>query len=1165
MHNIIENMKFIQTSFVNKALMYYVGCFIFLGYTACAQISEPRFIKVPPNQTGILFRNTVPLPSFFKTKDIMFTITAGGTAAGDINNDGLIDIVFTGAYTRNKLFLNKGDFHFEEQTNALPSKDTTGMSFGVSVVDINGDGWNDVFVCKYGNSPNELFINNQDGTFTESAASYGLGWSGNSIHSTFFDCDNDGDLDMYLIVNGKLVEGYKHTGGDQDRFYRNNGNGTFTDVTESAGFKDKGYGLSATAADINNDGWVDLFVGQDFEQRDLLYINQKNGTFKDMANDAFPHSSFFSMGNDIADYNNDGLLDIFSVDMLPRSQYRRNTQFDGIPIFSRSFDSAQVVRNVLHLNKGNLRFSDVAFLAGVANTEWSWTTWFADLDNDGFKDVYVTNGLAREIMDRDINRFSEKKNHDLSSNKGFDAVVQAYPRVLISNFCFRNKGNLLFDDVTKSWGLSDPINTNSAVYADFDNDGDLDIVQNNLDTIPFVFRNMTREKNQGNYISLHLVGDRSNTNGLNARITVTADEKVQVIEHTVARGFTSGINTPILFGVGNSTTVDEIKVRWLNGKETIIKNVKANQKLEVRENATVISDNSKKIKKDVKMKKPSLVKSVRFTKQDIADEFNRREQVFDDFFAMRLLPNKLSMSGPCIAVGDINGDKRDDFFLGGAEGQAGILGIQLVDGSFQQQSCPAFMLDSTYEDQAALFFDIDVDGDLDLYVASGGSESALDEVKYREDRVYLNDGKGIFTRSYESLVIDMRDKGSSSCVTGCDIDKDGDIDLFVGGRFLPGAYPKKPRSYILYNDKGVLRDITMTVAPELQFAGMVTSALWTDYNNDNAIDLIVVGEWMTPKIYKNDGNSFVEQTTDSGLGRYSGWWNSINGGDFDNDGDIDYIVGNAGHCSRYSPTATEPVKLYANDFDDNGSTDLIMSMFLDGKEVPARLRDALVSQMPTIQKRFPEYTKFANAGINDFISGNHKDTTTILSATHFASSLLENKGNGKFVVHDLPPITQSSPMFGTYIDDLNGDGNLDIVSVGNFYGPDPEMWRYDAGTGNVLYGNGSLEFVTIPYEEETFFTRGDTRAVASVLNVTTKQLSFIVSVNGAKPLIFTANNGEKQGIQYLPFDNSLVRGWYAELSNGKTRKHERYFGSGYYSQSSGFVTKSSTVKKITYY
>ena len=1158
-------MKYIITHYIIRALILFCGCFVFFVESTYSHNTEKRFVKVDPTHTGMTFVNTVPLPSFFKTKDIMFTITAGGTATGDVNNDGLADIVFTGAYTRNKLYINKGNFQFEEKVNALPCKDTTGMSFGVSIVDINGDGWNDIFVCKYGNSPNELFINNQDGTFTELAASYGLNWSGNSIHSTFFDYDNDGDLDMYLVVNGKLVEGYKHTGGDQDRFYRNNGDGTFTDITEIAGFKDKGYGLSATAADINNDGWVDIFVGQDFEQRDLLYINQKNGTFKDMANEAFPHSSFFSMGNDIADYNNDGLLDIFSVDMLPRSQYRRNTQFDGIPIFSRSFDSAQVVRNVLHLNKGNLQFSDVAFLAGIANTEWSWTTWFADLDNDGYKDVYVTNGLAREIMDRDINRFSEKKNQDLSTNKGFDAVVMAYPKVLISNYCFRNKGNLMFDDISNEWGLSEPINTNSAVYADFDNDGDLDIIQNNLDTIPFVFRNMTRERNEGNYIALQLIGDKANTNGLNAKITIKIGDQTQIIENTVARGFTSGITAPVFFGVGNAKTIDEVRVTWLYGKETILKNVKVNQQLRIRENESTLVGNGKNTKSTIPKQLKDKIKPVQFSKQEIMDKFNRREQVFDDFFAMRLLPNKLSKSGPCIAVGDINGDKRDDFYLGGAEGQSGIFGIQQIDGTFVPQQSRACLLDTTYEDQAALFFDIDVDGDLDLYVASGGSESALDEEKYREDRVYLNDGKGEFERSYESLTIDMRDKGSSSCVVGADIDKDGDIDLFVGGRFLPGAYPKIPRSYILYNDKGILRDITMTVAPEMQYAGMVTSALWTDYNNDNLIDLIVVGEWIAPKVFKNDGNSFVEQKKSTGLGSYSGWWNSINGGDFDNDGDIDYILGNAGHCSRYSPTMEQPVKLYANDFDDNGSTDLIMSMFLEGKEVPARLRDALVSQMPTIQKRFPEYTKFANAGIGDFIGGMHKDTTIVLTATHFASSLLENKGNGQFVVHDLPPIAQSSPMFGTYIDDINGDGNLDVITVGNFYGPDPEMWRYDAGTGTVLYGTGGLEFTTLPFERETFFTRGDTRSIVSVVNAKTRQLSFLVGVNGSLPYLFNADNGEKHGIDYMPFERPYSQGWYVDLKNGKSRKHERYFGSGYYSQSSGVVTKSPAVKKIRYY
>ena len=1109
----------------------------------------------------------------------MFVITGGGTAAGDLNNDGLIDLVFTGAYNREKVFLNQGDFHFKEITSGLQNVDTNGMSFGVTIVDVDADGWNDIYVSKYGYVPNKLYINNHDGTFTERAKEFGLDWAGNSIQATFFDYDKDGDLDMYLVLNGKLKEGYRH-GGDQDRFFRNNGDNTFSEISAEIGIKDKGYGLSATAADINNDGWTDIFVAQDFEQRDILYINQKNGTFKDMASDAFPHCSYFSMGNDVADFNNDGLLDIFVVDMLPRASERRNTQFGIIPVFSPTFDSSQVVKNVLHLNRGNGTFSDIAYLSGIADTEWSWTTWFADLDNDGFKDLYVTNGLAHEIMDRDVNRFGDNNEVDFKTKKGLDEMVKKYPQVKVSNFLFRNKGNLQFEDITEKWGMKDRVNTNSAVYVDLDNDGDLDIVQNNLDTIPSIFKNTTIERKMGNFVKIVLHGKDKNPSALNTRVFVTNGVHKQVQEMTTTRGFTSGMNTPLLFGVGKADVVDEIFVEWNDGKVQSLKNIEANKTLNLfykdaqipvaTTEQNVVKEEPKKTKEKKSGKeKKALVETVtaarlKFNEKKLPSAYQRTERIFDDFFACRLQPNKLSLNGPSIAVGDVDGDGLEDFFIGGAEGTAAIMAIQTKAGDFRITQQPALLADSMFEDQAALLFDLEKDGDLDLYVASGGNESVVDEQKYREDRVYLNDGHGNFSRSTQSLVMDIREKGSSSCVVGADIDSDGDLDLFVGGRNEPGAYPKAPRSYILFNDNGVLRDYTISIAPALNRLGMVTSALWTDTDNDGDYDLIVVGEWMYPHIFINNGFLLSETSPELRLDKYSGWWNSVNGGDFDNDGDIDYVLGNLGWNSRYKPTLENPIKMYVNDFDKNGSQDHIMTTNENGKEVVIRLRDALVQQMPTLQKRFPSYGDFAKAGVRNLFTPADIDTAYVLNASIFSSVVLENIGKGKFQIHILPSLAQSSPIFGTYIEDINGDGNLDILCSGNFYGADTEMWRYDANPGNIIYGDGKMNFMCKAIKDEGLMLKGDTRGLAIIRLANENSLAMVVGVNNKVPQLFEFENVSLT-IPERTSDGLLVQGASIQLRNGRTRRIEKYYGAGYYSQSPQHILGSHNFKRIDFY
>lgn len=1162
-----------------RKVLYLIAVLLFLCAKSFA-VTDPLFVSVPPSVTGLNFINKVPLPSFFTAKDFMFVITGGGMAAGDLNNDGLIDLVFTGAYVKNKVFINEGNFKFKDITSGLQGVDTSGMSFGVTIVDINSDGWNDIYVSKYGYSANRLYINNQDGTFTERSKEYGLDWVGNSIQATFFDYDKDGDLDMYLVMNGRIKEGFRH-GGDQDKFFRNNGNNTFTEISAEVGFKDKGYGLNATAADINNDGWTDLFVSQDFEQRDLLYINQKNGTFKDVASQSLPHCSYFSMGNDISDFNNDGLLDIFVVDMLPRASDRRNTQFGIIPVFSPTFDSTQVVKNILHLNRGNGTFSDIAYLSGVADTEWSWTTWFADLDNDGYKDIYVTNGLAHDIMDRDVNRFGDHNNQDFSTKKGMDEMVKKYPQVKISNFMFRNKGNLHFEDISEAWGVSEPINTNSAVYADMDNDGDLDIVQNNLDTIPTVFRNTTTERKLGNFIDCELHGSPKNLNGLNARVTITINGDIQIQEMTATRGFTSGITAPLHFGIGKSPVVDDVTIVWDDGKTQSLKKVNANTVIkfyykDAQQSSTVQSTvpvtettitKSKKKSNDEKKKIAEEVKPIDFsmTERKLSAQYIRTERVFDDFFACRLQPNKLSLNGPSIAVGDVNNDGFDDFIMGGAEGTKAIVVIQSKTGEFNITSQPFLEADSLFEDQAALLFDLDKDGDLDLYMASGGNESSVDEEKYREDRVYLNDGKGLFIRSDQSLVMDTREKGSSSCVVAADIDADGDLDLFVGGRNTPEMYPKVPRSYILFNDNGVLRDYTMSIAPQVSRIGLVTSAIWSDIDNDNDYDLLVVGEWMYPRVFVNNGFSLSENISiNQQLDTLKGWWFSINGADLDNDGDIDYILGNLGENSRYKASVDNPIRMYINDFDKNGSQDHVLTKMENGKEVVSRLRDALVQQMPFIQKRFPSYAEFAKANVRDLFTSQDVDSAMKVMATNFSSVIIENKGNGKFAVKQLPPLVQSSPLFGTYIDDVNGDGYLDILCSGNFYGADTEMWRYDANLGNIVYGGDKLNLTCNAKQKEGFHLRGDSRSIVSIRSAKTGTVSLLVGLNNKIPQLFEFTSDYTVFPKYAN-ENSCVQGAYVQLKNGQTRKVERYYGSGYYSQSSPIILNSSQNKKIDFY
>lgn len=1133
---------------------------------------EGVFQLLSEEETNLRFNNFVPGGKDLKKESQLFTIAAGGVSVGDVNNDGLADVYLTRFMNTNKLFINKGNFKFEEAPTSAGLGDSASASFGSTMVDIDGDGDLDIYVSEYNFTPNRLYINNGNGTFTDKAKEYGIDFVGNSIQATFFDYDKDGDLDMYLVVNGQSEVDYESR-GEPSKFYKNNGNNTFTEVGYQIGIRHKGFGLSASVADFNNDGWLDLYVANDFEAPDYLYYNNGDGTFRNVTKAATRHTSYFSMGSDAGDINNDGLMDFLSVDMLPEDHQRRNTQFETVSLFSTLHDSTQMLKNSLQINRGNGTFSDIGYMTGVATTDWSWTPLMADLNNDGLKDIFVSNGIKYDIMDRDAIRFAANPEvldkmglHDLAKkmsdttlgsdrmlgkNLDLDQYFRKLPRTRINNFLFRNNGGLEFENVSEEWGFTPPYNnTVAAAYVDLDNDGDLDMVLNNIDTIATVYRNTSREKGLGNYLQVKLAGKGINTEGLGAKIEIKTKDNTQVQELNRTRGFASSVDAVIHFGLGKQKQIDELTITWLSGARQTIKNIKANQRLVLTE------ENAVSAEKNTPASIPTILTEVAPEK---SLKFVHQENIYDDFFLERLLPSKLSTNGPGMASGDVNGDGLKDVFIGGAQGFIGRLMLQQPDGRFVDSPQTAFAPDSMCEDQGALFFDADSDGDIDLYVASGGNEESVEVPKLLNDRLYVNDGKGQFTKGHLPEML-----SSTSSVAAGDMDGDGDLDLFVAGRNTPGKYPDKPRSYLLMNERGTFIDVTEQFCFELKNPGMVSSALWTDYNNDGMLDIILVGEWMTPRIFQNFNNVFREATAGSGLDSAFGWWNSINAGDFDNDGDIDYVAGNLGLNSRYKATPEFPIEMYCNDFDENGSVEQILTYYYKGKQYPLRSIGMMYLQMPSLNKKFTTATEFSTLQLKDLFSKDKIESALYSKVTTFENSLFENLGNGKFVIRPLPTMAQVSPIFGSSVQDYDGDGNLDILMVNNFYGPDREMWRYDSGEGLFLRGDGSGSFELMPSTTSGLFNPYDARSVVTlpaadsnlyifIGNNTAPMKIFKKVIDRKKTSILRVN--EKDGYTY-----ALIT-----LQNGKTQRHEFYCGAGFLSQSSLDILLSSEVKSVAFY
>ena len=1095
---------------------------VYLIVLASCQQTDTLFQLVPSAQTGITFTNTIVENDTLNVIDYTYIYNGGGVGVGDVNNDGLDDIFFAGNQVSSRLYLNKGDFTFQDATEAAGVV-TKRWATGVAMVDINQDSWLDIYVCvanKFDSaqSKNYFFINQGadapggEVTFVDQAAAYGLADDGYSTQAAFFDYDRDGDLDMYLLTNG--LEPYsqntarpKKTQGEglsNDKLYRNDtpsggGRGvTFTNVTRTAGILTEGYGLGISVNDINQDGWPDVYAANDFIANDLLWINNGDGTFTDKASDYLKHQAHNGMGTDIADFNNDGSVDIMVLDMLPEDNFRQKMMFgrpndERFKLNLRYGYLPQYVRNTLQLNNGitptgEPSFSEIGQLAGVSNTDWSWSALFADFDNDGYRDLLVTNGYAKDVTDMDYASYRSSASQfgtpEAKREKSIE-LAKLLKEAKVHNYAFKNQRDLTFADVSADWGMNVPSFSNGTAFADLDNDGDLDLVMNNINDEAFVYKNTLEKTSKNHYLRLKLTGPPANPNGLQATVRLRYDGEQQYHHHSVYRGYKSTVEDVIHFGLGTHSSVDSVEVTWPDGRYQLLTNVPANQVLTVRyAEATEAPPPPKK-------PSPPLLTDV---SASLPLDYRHREEDFVDFKYEPLLPRRYSQDGPGLAVGDVNGDGADDFYVGGAKGQAGRFFVQEATGNFITYPLPG---DSLYEDMGAVLFDADQDGDRDLYVVSGGNEFVANHPGY-QDRFYRNDGRGHFTRDSTTLPTIT---ASGSCVEAADYDQDGDVDLFVGGRISPKQYPLPAASYVLRNEGGRFVDVTAEVAPPLTEIGLVTDALWTDFDQDDQLDLIVVGEWMPITFLRNEDGTFADVTETTQLPTTTGWWNTLVADDFDQDGDPDYIVGNLGLNSKYKASPTQPVRLYTNDYDQDGRIDPILTYYVMGTEYPAAFRDALSDQMNAMRRRFPKYEVYGRTSFAEMFTPEEMEGSSVLEAERLTTSYLENQGDGTFTVRDMPMITQVAPVYRMATDDLNGDGYSDVLMVGNSYATEVHQGWYDAFVGQALLGDGTGHFRPLTLGESGFYVDTDAKDLVK-LNRNGNPL-WVVASNNDSLRVFT--------------------------------------------------------------
>jgi len=1114
------------------------------------------------------FSNKVEENDKYNVLSYMNIYTGAGVAAGDINNDGLTDLFFSGNETSCRLYVNKGNMQFEDVTEKA-GLITNRWCTGVSMVDINQDGYLDIYInvagsAKFGSTANLLYINNKNGTFTEEAEKYGIADARLTMNASFFDYDRDGDLDLFLITNPAdervddvttvlSIQGRGESSG-ADILYRNNGNGSFTDVSKAAGIVKEGFSLGTAISDINNDGWPDIYVSNDFLHSDILYINNHDGTFTDKVHECLKHTSFSSMGNDVADFNNDGLTDIFTLDMLPEDNFRKKmiipaASYDKFQLLLQKGYEPQYTRNVLQLNNGNGSFSDISFLSGVSSTDWSWAALFADYDNDGDKDLAVTNGFYRDFGDQDFINY-QKQLHSIG-NPGIEKEKQLkaigeLAKVPLQSYLFENNGDLSFTNRSSDWGFTEPGFSNGACYADLDNDGDLELITNQFNGPARIFKNNTNELLHNNYLTIKLTGYAPNLQAIGSKVYVYAKGQMQMQELNPYRGYESTVELPLHFGLGKNTTADSLKIIWPDGSQQSKYNIAAN---------TVVSEvySAKAGPVDTPVPLSSGTGS-RGIFENVSGskglDWTHKENYFVDFKVQPLVPHMLSRCGPGIAVGDINNDGREDFYIGGASGSDGSFFIQDKTGIFSEQKLKK---DTSYEDMGVLLFDADNDGDLDLFVVSGSSEKEEGSVM-QQDRLYINDGKGNFSYRPDALP-DTR--ASGSCVAGCDYDKDGDVDLFVGGRVIPGKYPLTPQSYLLKNTGGRFSNASSEL-PANGKMGMVTSALWTDFDNDGWIDLMITGEFM-PILFIKNKNGKLLFNSPLVIAHSAGWWNSITAGDFDDDGDIDYVVGNLGLNTRLKARQEEPLCIYAKDFDKNGAIDPVMCYYMQGHNYVYPSRDELIGQIPVMRKRFELYRKFASVTFEETFSKEELGDAFIVKAECFESSYLENKGNGRFERKALPIQCQFAPLFGMVTGDYNNDGRLDVLLAGNSYSTEVSTGNYDAMTGVLLLGDGKGNFKPLPSAMTGFMADGDAKGMARINLVDNSSLILVANNNGKLQSYETAKDQK-----FFPVTQNDE---YAIIhkKDGSSFKQELYLGSTYLSSSSRMLAISEAVDTITIY
>ncbi len=1096
-----------------------LASFIFsCGSAPDTSSDKTLFTLLSPEETGIGFVNEVENTEDFNIFSYRNFYNGAGVAIGDINNDGLPDVYFTNNMGKNKLYLNKGNLQFEDITERAGVGGTKAWSTGVAMVDINNDGWLDIYVCNAGyvkgdDQENELFINNGAGTFTERAAEYNLNENGYTTHAAFFDYDLDGDLDVYILNNSFMpvntlnysnkremyakdwpVKDFLKGGGD--KLLRND-NGKFTDVTEQAGIYGSliGFGLGITIGDINGDHLPDMYVSNDFFERDYLYINQGNGTFKEEIKNWMEHISSFSMGADMADINNDGYPEIFVTDMLPDDEYRLKTTtvFDNYNVYylklQRDFYH-QYMQNTLQLNNKDQSFSEIAYYSGVSSSDWSWGALLFDADNDGYRDIYVCNGIYQDVTDQDfIDFFANEVIQKMAltgKKEEIQNVLDKMPSTPLLNKFFLNRGDLTFEDAGEASGFDKPSYSNGAAYADLDNDGDLDLVVNNLNQQAFVFRNNSRALSGNHYLKARLKGPEKNTFAIGAKVFVYKGPEKLNFQLIPTRGFQSSVEYTLTFGLGEATQVDSLLVIWPDRSQSLLLNPPID--------TTLLIDYRQVEKRPAGMPARPTGPEGGLVREVSSPFEAHKEDEFIDFFQEGLTMRMLSREGPKAAVGDVNGDGRDDVYICGASRFPGQLYLQRPQG-FARASVSTFEQDNNYEDTAAAFFDADGDGDLDLFVGSGGNHMPVGS-RFMQDRLYVNDGKGNFSQSEGAL---SGNGFNTAVAVPLDFDEDGDLDLFVGSRSIPNQYGQPPRSFLYQNDgQGRFKDVAKDFAPGLQGIGMVTGAAMVNLLGDARPELVVIGEWMAPQLFRAEGGRL--EKAPSNLDEYAGWWYALASDDVDGDGDQDLILGNRGENFYFTGSKENPAKLWIYDFDLNGTFENVITRRVGGRDMPVPMKKELTEQLVSLKKQNLKHTEYAAKAIQDLFPARLIEQALVLEGTYFRSAVALNEGNGRFSLQALPPEVQFSCVCGIYCADLDGDSRKDLILGGNDSGFAPQFSKLDASFGHVLRNKGDGSFERLDNRETGFFIRGDVKQLTGIeIN---KQEYLLTAINGQRPRLF---------------------------------------------------------------